>query len=138
MEKDTESEKAASSSASARAPLGEAWHTRSIDEVARALQVDHARGLTDGRVAHQRARFGPNSLAEPVGRSALAIAASQFKSLIVVLLFAAALAAFGLGDRIEAVAILSVILFNAVVGFLTEWRAQQSLTALRRQAVPVT
>ena len=53
-----------------------------------------------------------------------------------VLLVAATVVAFALGENVEAVAILVVIVLNAVVGFLTEWRAEQALTALQKQAVP--
>ena len=41
------------------------------------------------------------------------------------------------GENIEAVAILIVIVLNAVIGFLTEWKAEQALAALRKQTVPV-
>ena len=42
-----------------------------------------------------------------------------------------------LGEHIEAVAILVVIVLNAAIGFLTEWKAEQALAALRKQTVPV-
>ena len=71
------------------------------------------------------------------GRSAWAIFFAQFRSLIVLLLVAATLIAFGLGENVEAVAILVVIVLNAAIGFLTEWKAEQALAALRKQSVPV-
>ena len=107
------------------------WHTLSAEEVARALQTDPASGLTDAEAARRREQFGPNALAEAKGRSVLAILVDQFKSLIVALLVAATVVAFALGENIEAVAILVVIVLNAAVGFLTEWKAEQALTALQ-------
>ena len=80
-------------------------------------------------------QYGPNALAETHGRSPLTIFAAQFRSLIVLLLVAATAVAFAMGETIEAVAILIVIVLNAVIGFLTEWRAEQALTALQKQAV---
>ena len=50
-----------------------------------------------------------------------------------VLLLAATVVAFALGENVEAVAVLVVIVLNAPVGFLTEWKAEQALTALRKQ-----
>src|SRR5688572_27773339 len=99
-----------------------AWHTLPVDEVARLLGTDPDRGLASAEAARRRERFGPNALARAKGRSALAIAAAQFKSLIVALLLAATVVAFVLGEHVEAVAILAVIVLNAAVGFLTEWR----------------
>jgi len=70
-------------------------------------------------------------------RSALVILLAQFRSLIVALLVAATLIAFAMGENIEAVAILVVIAFNAGIGFLTEWKAEQALSALQKQTVRV-
>ena len=56
---------------------------------------------------------------------------------MLLLLVAATVVAFAMGETIEAVAILVVIVLNAVIGFLTEWRAEQALTALQKQAVAV-
>ncbi len=50
---------------------------------------------------------------------------------IVALLVAATVVAFAMGDNIEAVAILVVIVINAGIGFLTEWKAEQALSALQ-------
>ena len=97
-----------------------AWHTLSVGEVATSLQADVARGLTDAEAARRRKRFGPNTLAEAKGRSVLSLLLDQFKSLIMALLLAATVVAFALGDNIEAVAVLVVIVLNAAVGFLTE------------------
>ncbi len=112
------------------------WHVQSALEVAGALQTDPTRGLTNAEAARRRTQFGPNALIEAKGRSLLGILVGQFKSLIVALLLAATVVAFTLGENIEAVAVLVVIVLNATVGFLTEWRAEQALTALQRQAVP--
>src|SRR5688572_23695914 len=86
-----------------------AWHTLPAEDVARALQTDPARGLTDAEVARRRQQFGPNALAASKGRSALSILVDQFRSLIVALLAAATGVAFAMGETIEAVAVLVVI-----------------------------
>ncbi len=62
---------------------------------------------------------------------------AQFHSLIVALLVAATVIAFAMGENIEAVAILVVIVLNAGIGFFTEWKAEQALSALQKQSVRV-
>jgi magnesium-transporting ATPase (P-type) len=114
-----------------------AWHARSVDETTRELKSDLALGLDDGDAAERLVRYGPNALAPARRRSALAMFARQFRSLIVGLLIAAGGVALALGDTIEAVAILVVIILNAVIGFTTEWKAASALEGLRSQAVSV-
>jgi Ca2+-transporting ATPase len=114
-----------------------AWHVLPAHEVARRLETDAARGLALAEVARRLGQYGPNTLAETKGRSALAILVDQFRSLIVALLIAATAVALALGETIEAVAILIVLVLNAAIGFLTEWKAEQALTALRKQTSAV-
>jgi Ca2+-transporting ATPase len=111
------------------------WHTLVVREVADRLQSDVERGLSAAEAKDRLARYGPNTLAAGTERSIWSVLASQFASLIVGLLAAAAAVAFVLGDQVEALAILVVILLNAAIGFLTEWRASRALSALRRQVV---
>ncbi len=115
----------------------ETWHTLPLDEVARRLHTDAARGLTNAEVARRLAQHGPNTLAQAQGRSALTIFVHQFKSLIVALLVAATAVVFAMDETIEAAAILVVIVLNTAIGFLTEWKAERTLSALQKQTVPV-
>jgi magnesium-transporting ATPase (P-type) len=112
------------------------WHALPVGEVFGRLASHPERGLEKVEAARRLGEHGPNALAEVKGRSNLAVLLDQFKSLIVILLLAAAGVAFVLGENVEAVAILVVIGLNAAIGFLTEWRARQALAALREQAVP--
>lgn len=113
----------------------EAWHTLAIDAAARHLRTDGSRGLTNDEVARRLERFGANRLQQAPGRTAYAILFNQFKSLLVLLLFAAAGIAFATGEHLEAGAILAVVVLNATIGFFTEWKAEQTLTGLQKQTV---
>ncbi|CAN5810742.1 calcium-transporting P-type ATPase, PMR1-type [soil metagenome] len=115
----------------------EAWHTLAIDVAARHLQADGIRGLTSEEAARRLERFGANRLDQARGRTPLAILFNQFKSLLVLLLFAAAGVAFATGEHLEAGAILVVVVLNAAIGFLTEWKAERTLTALQKQTVRI-
>ncbi len=114
-----------------------AWHTLSLDAAKDRLQSDLQRGLTQAEAKLRLEQYGPNTLTQARERSALTILLAQFRSLIVALLVAATVIAFALGENIEAVAILVVIALNAAIGFFTEWKAQQALSALQQQAVPL-
>jgi len=114
-----------------------AWHARSADETATELCTDVGRGLGGADAAERLARHGPNALAQAKQRSALTIVLHQFRSLIVGLLVAASGVALALGDVVEALAILVVIVLNAVIGFVTEWKAAGALAGLRKQSLSV-
>lgn len=103
-------------------------------EVARALAVDPAQGLSAAEARRRRLRFGPNTLAEQPRRSLPAILFAQFRSIVVFLLVAAMAFSVALGDLVEALAIAVVVVINTAIGFTTEWRATRSMEALRRFA----
>ena len=112
-----------------------AWHARPVGDIAAELKTDITRGLDSSDAATRLAEHGPNVLAAAKQRSALAIILGQFRSLIVGLLLAAGGVALALGEVVEAMAILVVILLNAAIGFATEWKAASALAALRKQGV---
>ena len=115
----------------------QAWHVLSFEAVKDRLKTDVSRGLTQSEATRRLAQYGPNTLAQAPEHSTLGIFLSQFRSLIVALLVAATAIAFAMGDNTEAVAILVVIIINAGIGFLTEWKAEQALSALQKQSVRV-
>ena len=110
-----------------------AW-SNSADSVLQELAVDSVRGLDENEVLRRRRIFGRNQLQVAEQRHLVSILADQFKSIVIVLLVAAGILALLFSDFAEAVAIFAVIVINATIGFLTEWRAVRSMEALRQFA----
>ncbi len=110
-----------------------AWG-KSVDDVLQELAVDATRGLEEGVALSRRREYGRNQFRVAKQRHLLAILVDQFKSVVIVLLAGAGVLALLFSDFAEAVAIFAVILINATIGFLTEWRATRSMEALRRLA----
>ncbi|MDX1648601.1 MAG: HAD-IC family P-type ATPase, partial [Myxococcota bacterium] len=106
-------------------------HARSVEEVLEALEVERARGLDDAEVARRRETHGPNRLREVGSRSALRILLDQFASAVILVLVVAAVLAAATQQWPETVAILAVLVVNAGIGFLSEWRARRSMQALQ-------
>ncbi len=107
------------------------WHTLSSADVSAMLEVDPARGLTATEAQARLTQHGPNRLTETRPRAAWLKFLDQFRNiLVIVLLFATALA-WVIGDIKDAVVILIVVLFNACLGFYQEYRAEQTLAALK-------
>lgn len=114
---------------------GEPWR-ESHDVVLDMLCVSPEQGLAAPEVAERLQHFGPNALQVAPNASALRILVSQFRGVLVILLACAAGLSFALGDWVEALAVLSVLIINAALGFATELRAVRSMEALRSLGAP--
>ncbi len=120
----------------AHGPTGEEipWHARPAEEVARRLGTDPERGLDAGRARGLLARLGPNEIAAAGLRPLWRVLLSQFTDFMIVVLLAAALVAGVVGSGLDAIAILVIVVLNALVGAFQEYRAERAVAALRRLA----
>ena len=107
----------------------------SVEDTLAALDIDPQQGLTTQEAGRRTRQYGPNTLREAKPRSSLIIFINQFKNLIVYFLVAAALLSFVLGDHVEGLAIVAVILINAAIGFITELKGVRSIEALRKLGI---
>ncbi|HSK19468.1 MAG TPA: HAD-IC family P-type ATPase [Longimicrobiales bacterium] len=113
----------------------DAWHATSPDDLLRNLNSDPD-GLTQQDAVRRLEQYGPNSLRTGKPVSAWRILGDQFRSVVVLLLVVATGVAWLIGDPIEAIAILGVLVINATIGFVTEFRARGAMAALLRLEVP--
>jgi Ca2+-transporting ATPase len=93
-------------------------------------------GLTGEEARLRRLRFGPNRLDAAPPPGPWQIFVSQFKSVLILVLLAATAVSSLLGEWLDAMAILVIVLVNAIVGFLQEYRAEQALAALQALTAP--
>ena len=111
-------------------------HTLSAAQAAGALGTDSAHGLSSAEAAARLSQEGPNRLEEEPPPALWRRLLAQFRSLLVLVLAAAALIAGALGEWVDAIAILAIVLLNGFFSFLQEERAGRSLAALRALAAP--
>ena len=111
------------------------WYQLSAEDVGEQLESG-PEGLTTEEAQQRLQVVGLNELEDRGGRSKWEIFVSQFRDLLtIILLVAAGISAF-LGDWVEMVAILTIVVLNALMGYFMESRAEQALTALKQMAVP--
>jgi Ca2+-transporting ATPase len=106
------------------------------EAVAAALATDPAAGLTATEAAARLERFGPNELVERGRKPAWRLLAEQFANTMILVLVAAGLVTAVIGDLKDTVVILAIVVLNAVVGFVQEYRAEQAMAALKAMAAP--
>ena len=111
-----------------------AFHTLDVAATIRRAETDPDRGLSAGTVAQRQAQYGPNALREGARRSKLRMLAAQFADFMILLLIAAAVVSGVIGDVEDTLVILGIVVLNAAVGFVQEFRAEQAMAALQRMA----
>ncbi|MCF8001896.1 MAG: HAD-IC family P-type ATPase [Halanaerobiales bacterium] len=101
-------------------------------KVLESLDVNNKKGLSQSEAEQRLEEYGPNTLKRGSQVSPWDIFISQFKNIIVILLIIASSISFFIGDTIEGIAILAVIIINALFGFITEYRAEKSVEELKK------
>src|SRR4051812_20259145 len=108
----------------------EAWHAIPAEEALERLNSGR-NGLSGEEAANRLMIHGPNRLTPPAGRSALRRFAAQFNNILIIVLIVAAAVSAALGEIVDAVVIVGVVMINAAIGFIQEGKAEQALKAIR-------
>ena len=110
------------------------WHLRDGQELAREHGVDPDHGLHAHEVAERALQHGPNALPQTASRSGWALLLEQFSDFMILVLLGAAVISGLVGDLVDTLVILAIVLLNAAIGLVQAWRADQALAALQRMA----
>ncbi|MDX2100563.1 MAG: cation-transporting P-type ATPase, partial [Leptolyngbyaceae cyanobacterium bins.59] len=123
--------------------LSTPWHTLNANEALEVLRSNHQQGLTSQGVAERLERYGPNELQEAAGRSNLTILIDQFKNIMLLMLIAVAVVSATLDIRSalatgafpfpkDAIAIMTIVILNGILGFVQESGAEKALASLKK------
>jgi len=112
------------------------WHALSTEDVLEKLETKLENGLTDEVAKKRLEKIGPNQLAEKPRPSFLSLVLSQLKSFVVILLIVASIISAILGEWVDAAAIMTIVVLNAIMGAVQESRAEEALAALKKMAAP--
>ncbi|MBX3066925.1 MAG: cation-translocating P-type ATPase [Anaerolineae bacterium] len=113
------------------------WHTLDADQVTRQLGIDVTTGLANSEAARRLEHYGTNELVEKGLKSPLAILWEQITGPLVLLLIGAAIVSALLGKWDSTIAIAAIVVINAVLGVVQEYRAEQAMAALKQMAAPM-
>ena len=116
-------------------PKNKVWHNQSAEEVLTQLGSSAA-GLSAQEAAQRLAADGANEIKEGKRISPVQIFLGQFKSTLIWILIAAGVISGVLGEMVDAIAILAIVVLNAVIGFYQEFNAEKSIAALKKMTAP--
>ncbi len=108
---------------------------RSTDDVLAAFGSAPG-GLTPDEAAARLERYGPNEIAAAGRVPPWRILLDQFRNVLIIILLVATVISVALGEGVESVVILVIVVFAVLLGFVQEYRAERAIDALRELAAP--
>jgi P-type Ca2+ transporter type 2C len=112
------------------------WFSKSIEETLQEFNVDASIGLSAEKAEAQIRQFGLNKLQGKKKKTILQLLLAQLKDALIYVLFGAVAITLFMGEYIDAIIILLVIIINAVLGVVQEVKAGAAIEALRNLAAP--
>ena len=111
-------------------------HCLSTGDLENQLTTHLEKGLTPEEAQERLKKFGPNELQEKPRPGFLQLLLAQFNNFLVMILIVAAVVSLLLGEYVDAIAIIVIVILNAVVGVVQESKAEAALAALKKMAAP--
>ncbi len=112
------------------------WHVVDAQKAISQLKTDPQQGLSTVEAAYRLQQYGPNTLQTTRRTAWYIVLARQFVDWLIFILLVAAVFALALGEVVDAVTILLIVVFNGALGFAQEWKAERAIEALQRMLSP--
>ena len=109
---------------------------KSREDILKELGVDPKQGLTHQEAGERLEKHGPNKLKGKPKKSLLSLFLAQLKDMLIYVLLGAALITMVIGEYVDAVIILIVVVLNAVIGVVQEYKAEKAIEALQQMTTP--
>ncbi len=107
------------------------FYQQSAAEVIKEFKSDRSCGLSRSEAQHRLSKYGPNLLPTKKKPPIIYKFFAQFKNVLVIILLAATLVSLFLGDKLDAIAIFTIVILNATIGFVQEVQAEKTLESLK-------
>ena len=112
------------------------WYKKSKEEVVSQLSTSTDKGLSNEEAQKRLEKYGPNALKEEGKQSMLSKIIAQFNDFLILILIVAAVISYFVGEKVDAVVIIAIVIVNAALGIYQEGKAEKSLEALKKMAAP--
>ena len=111
------------------------WYAMSPEEVLKALNSTET-GLSQAEAQKRNAEYGPNELQKEKGRSPIKMFFEQFTDILIIILLIATALSIVIGEIIDAIVIIAIVLATAILGFVEEFRSEKAVEALKKMTAP--
>lgn len=110
------------------------WYRLPPEEIYRKLETSE-KGLSEEEASKRLQHYGPNKLSEEEEINRFRIFLHQFTSPLIYILLIAGIITLALKEFIDAGVIFAIVIINAIVGYIQEYRAEKSVKALKKLVV---
>ncbi len=111
------------------------WHLKNIKECLNEIKAAQE-GLSSEEAGRRLQEYGHNELIETGGKTVFMMFLDQFKDFMIMVLIAAAVVSGIIGELVDTIAIVVIVVLNAIIGFVQEYRAEKAMKALKNMAAP--
>jgi Ca2+-transporting ATPase len=112
------------------------WFLKSQENVLEEVSVSRTTGLSAVEAEQRLTRYGRNQLKEKPKKSLVALFLNQLKDMLIYVLLGASVITVAIGEYVDAIIILIVVVLNAVIGLIQEYKAEKAIEALKKMASP--
>jgi Ca2+-transporting ATPase len=112
------------------------WYQKSVSRVLDELKT-FPQGLSGKEAESRFESYGPNTLTEPPKQSRITKFIKHFTEFIILVLIGAAIIAGLLGEWVDSIAIMAIVVLNGAIGFSQEEKAERVMEALKKLSAPM-
>ena len=114
------------------------WHNKTKEQVEDELDVDPSFGLSAQQVTARLEQYGKNEIKGTKKKSLVVMFFAQMRDALIYVLLAATVITFIIGEYTDSIIIVLVVLINAIIGVVQEYKAEQAIEALQKMSNPQT
>lgn len=112
------------------------WFSKSREEVLKEFDVDYYIGLSKHEVSNRTEKYGINKLKGKPKKSVIILFLSQLQDMLIYVLLGATAITIAIGEYVDAIIILAVVILNALIGVFQEFKAEKAIEALQKMTTP--
>lgn len=110
-------------------------YAMSLEEALKAVNST-ATGLSQEEAQKRLAEYGLNELQKEKRASSIKMFLEQFTDILIIILLIATGLSLAVGEIIDAIVIIAIVLATAILGFVEEFRSEKAVEALKKMAAP--
>jgi len=111
------------------------WHAKSPEETLKELNSSES-GLSQAEAQKRLTEYGPNELRKEKRSSPIKLFLEQFTDILIIILLIATGLSIAVGELIDALVIIVIVLATAILGFVEEFRSEKAVEALKKMTAP--